>query len=112
MVTRTGFRISQRRRASAVVLATLTRGAGGGGAGHGVGGRDQRPTGQQPRHMLKKFIAGAVCAVAGLAVAVPAMSASAATTTPGDVRAVSVTATTMTIRWDAVAGASGYRLAV
>jgi len=62
--------------------------------------------------MLKKFIAGAVCAVAGLAVAVPATSASAATTTPGNVRAVSVTATTMTIRWDAVTGASGYRLAV
>ena len=62
--------------------------------------------------MLKKFIAGTACAVAALTVVNPAMSANAATTSPANVRVASVTPTTMTIRWDAVTGASAYRLAV
>src|SRR4051794_40253054 len=113
MLNRTGFGISQRRRASAVVLALVARGAGGGGVGRGVGGRDQRPTGQQPQHMLEKVIAGTACAVVtALTVVSPVASANAATTTPANVRAVSDTPTTMTIRWDVVTGASAYRLAV
>jgi endonuclease/exonuclease/phosphatase family metal-dependent hydrolase len=63
--------------------------------------------------MLKKIIAGTACALAAaVTVATPATSANAATTTPGDVHAASVTPTTMSIDWDAVTGASAYRVAV
>src|SRR3954451_4569404 len=113
MLNRTGFGISQRCRASAVVFALAAGRARDGGARRGVGGRDQRPTGQKPQHMLEKVIAGTACAVvAALTVVIPVASANAATTTPANVRAVSDTPTTMTIRWDAVTGASAYRLAV
>jgi endonuclease/exonuclease/phosphatase family metal-dependent hydrolase len=63
--------------------------------------------------MLKKTIAGTVCALtAALAVATPAAPANAATPTPAHVHAASVTPTTLTVGWDAVGGASSYRLAV
>src|SRR3954454_18422298 len=63
--------------------------------------------------MLKKIIAGTACAaVAALTVTIPATSANAATTTPANVHAPSVTSTTMTVGWDAVAGVSAYRMAV
>lgn len=63
--------------------------------------------------MLKKLIAGTACALAAaVTVATPVTSANAATTTPGNVHAALVTPTTMTIDWDAVAGASAYRVAV
>src|SRR4051795_5303137 len=63
--------------------------------------------------MLKKIIAGTACAaVAALTVTIPATSANAATTTPANVHAPSVTPTTMTVGWDTVTGASAYRMAV
>lgn len=58
--------------------------------------------------MLKKIIVGSACAlVAALSVATPAH---AATATPRNVRAASVTPTTLTARWDAVTGAAAYRV--
>jgi endonuclease/exonuclease/phosphatase family metal-dependent hydrolase len=63
--------------------------------------------------MLTKTIAGIACALtAALALTTQAAPANAATATPANVRAVSVTPTTLTVGWDAVAGASSYRLAV
>src|SRR3954454_8291411 len=63
--------------------------------------------------MLKKIIAEPACpAVPALTVAIPATSANAATTTPANVHAASVTPTTMTVAWDAVSGVSAYRMAV
>jgi endonuclease/exonuclease/phosphatase family metal-dependent hydrolase len=59
--------------------------------------------------MLKRIVTGAACAlIAALTVVSPA---DAATATPAHVRATSVTPTTMTVRWDAVAGAASYRVA-
>src|SRR3954453_8637277 len=61
-------------------------------------------------HMLKRIIAGTACALgAVLTVVTPT---DAATATPRNVRAAAVTPTTLTVRWDAVAGASAYRVQV
>ncbi|HVH93713.1 MAG: fibronectin type III domain-containing protein [Nocardioidaceae bacterium] len=60
--------------------------------------------------MLKRIIAGTACALgAVLTVVTPT---DAATATPRNVRAAAVTPTTLTVRWDAVAGASAYRVQV
>jgi endonuclease/exonuclease/phosphatase family metal-dependent hydrolase len=58
--------------------------------------------------MLKKIIAGTACALVAMVTVVT--PADAATATPTNVRAASVTPTTMTVRWDAVTGASAYRV--
>jgi hypothetical protein len=58
--------------------------------------------------MLKKIIAGTACALVAMVTVVT--PADAATATPTNVRAASATPTTMTVRWDAVTGASAYRV--
>jgi endonuclease/exonuclease/phosphatase family metal-dependent hydrolase len=58
--------------------------------------------------MLKKIVFGA--AVGLVAVVTTALPATATTATPTNIHATAATATTLSVAWDAVSGASGYRV--
>jgi endonuclease/exonuclease/phosphatase family metal-dependent hydrolase len=58
--------------------------------------------------MLKKIVSGAACALA--AVVTTALPATATTATPSSLRATAATPTSLTVAWNAVSGASAYRV--
>src|SRR4051794_20776510 len=58
--------------------------------------------------MLKKIVSGAACAL--VAVVTTALPATGSTATPTNLRPAAVTPTTMSVAWNAVSGASAYRV--